>query len=67
MGISSGEGDIPGLLARLRAPAFTKPTETSIARRKHAAILGADRVALIQTNLAADLGLKPDRIRRFEN
>jgi hypothetical protein len=65
MGITSSEAGFQGLLAQLHAPKLTKPTETSTARRKLGRILDADRVAVIQTNLACQIGLKPTTFQRY--
>jgi hypothetical protein len=47
--------------AKVQSPASVK------CRARHAAILDADRVALIATNRRARIGLKPKSISRFYN
>lgn len=67
MGISSSEPGFQAQNAPSRARDLTESVEPSNARRRLGRILCADNVAIIRTNLAAQIGLKPTRFSRYDN
>lgn len=48
-------------------PTKVKPSASGKCRARHARILDGDPLAIRVTNLRARLGLKPQKISRFDN